>query len=338
MTSPDVATHRTRRRITLAAIVAIIGIAVALLLRSCDTGPAVIRVVAAGNIACGLNDPNYNTGKGANGQCAQLATSNIAVALHPDYVIGLGNYQFEMPTAQAYTKVYGPSWGRLRTITYPAIGNQEYKVHAANTFRTYFVGRVPADQSYWSYDLGSWHIVMLDSNCTTVMGGCLQNSPQQVWLAHDLATHPNKCVMAVWHHARWSNGIAGRDERTRDLYKTLYNYNADVVLSSHDFDYERFTPLNPTAGSDPKRGVVQFVAGAGGQAHYVPTLGNAPWRAKRAPIKSAFADFTHQGVLELALNRASYSWKYYALGAKTHTNGATVAGAAVIDSGTTACH
>ena len=109
------------------------------------------------------------------------------------------------------------------------------------------------------------------------------------------------------------------------------------MLSSHDFDYERFFGLDPVGQRDDRHGLVQFVAGAGGQAHYVPTIGNAPWRAKRAPIESAFADFNHQGVLQMTLNPTSYSWKYYALGARPTSVDAAVAGAGVVDSGTRSC-
>ena len=277
------------------------------------TAPAMVRVVAAGDMACDPDDPEFLAHSEAEGDhCRQEEASRIALLLQPDLLLGLGDYQYELPTADAYRDVYGPTWGRLRDRTVPVFGNQEYKVHDANTFLTYFGDRVADKRGYWSRDAGDWHLVVLNSNCATVDGGCLQGSPQQVWLDADLAHTKRRCILAAWHHPRWSSGIAGPDERTKDLFSTLYAHGAELVLSGHEADYERFGPLDPTGHPDDA-GVRQFVVGTGGQAHYEPQPGDSPWRAKVVAPRSEFVDYSHHGVLELELRPGGWLWRFHAV-------------------------
>src|SRR5690606_31562196 len=197
------APHTRRRLIGVVVIVAVAIAGVLLLLRACeDEQPQSVSIVAAGDMGCDPKDP----GSGTALECQAKAVSDIAVGLKPYAFIGLGDYQYEIPTTEGYETVYHPTWGRLRDITFPAIGNQEYKVHEANTFHTYFGERSGPDQGYWSVQLGQWHVVFLNSNCTVVIGGCGAGSPQHRWLQEDLAANDTKCTMAVWHHPRWSNG------------------------------------------------------------------------------------------------------------------------------------
>jgi hypothetical protein len=249
----------------------------------------------------------------------------MAVELHPYAFIGLGDYQYELPTTTGYEEVYGPAWGRLRDRTFPVLGNQEYKVNDANTFRAYFGDRAGPEEGYYSTQIGTWHVVFLNSNCKVVTGGCATGSPQQKWLAADLAATTARCTMAVWHHPRWSNGIAGSDQRLTDLYRTLLDNRVDVLLSGHEANYERFGPLDGSGAPDPA-GVRQFVVGTGGQVTYDPAEGDAPWRDEAAPIPSEFLDSDHHGLLRLTLNPDSYDWEFLALGA------------GVLDSGSASCH
>jgi hypothetical protein len=147
-----------------------------------------------------------------------------------------------------------------------------------------------------------------------VDGGCGTGSPQQRWLAADLAGNSQRCVLAAWHHPRWSNGIAGPDGRTADLYQTLYDHRVELVLSGHDADYERFGPLDPAGAPDP-RGVRQFVVGTGGQAHYAPGPDDTPGRSGVTVPPSRFVDYRHHGVLELELRPDRWRWRFHALGA-----------------------
>jgi hypothetical protein len=315
-----------RAQAGLAAFLIIV-IAIVYLLMRDTAGPETVRAVAAGDMACDPDDPLFLANSDAEGgYCRHAEVSEIAAAMNPDVLLGLGDYQYELPTADAYRDVYGPTWGRLRNQTIPALGNQEYKVHEANTFTEYFGERVRDPQGYWSEDVGRWHVVVLNSNCTSVTGGCLKGSPQQEWLAADLAANKKKCVVATWHHPRWSSGLGGSDLRTRDLYRTLYDHRVELVLSGHDADYERFSRLDPQGQPDP-RGVTQFVVGVGGQAHYAREDGSP-----EPELVGAHVDYEHSGVLELVLMKDRYRWAFHALGGAEDG-----VGVAVTDQGEAMC-
>jgi hypothetical protein len=285
------------------------------------TGPVTIRMVAAGDMACDPDDPDFLARSDAEGDhCRQDDVSTIAAELEPNLFLGLGDYQYELPTRDAYRDVYGPSWGRLRKQTVPVLGNQEYKVHDATTFRDYFGDRVRDPRGYWSQDVGSWHLVVLNSNCSSVAGGCGLGSPQQVWLDADLAKTRKHCVLAAWHHPRWSSGIVGPDDRTKELFRTLYNHGVEMVLSGHEADYERFGPLDPSGKPDPA-GVRQFVVGTGGQAHYEPVPEDSPWRGTTTVPRSEYVDYNHHGVLELDLGPGRWQWRFHALDAEVADQG-----------------
>jgi hypothetical protein len=282
----------------------------------CSTGPDTVRVVAVGDMACDPDDPDLTaTGPARGDRCRHQAVSDLAVALRPAVLLGLGDFQYELPTSEAYRTVYGPSFGRLRERTVPVFGNHEYRVQEASTFTAYFGDRVRDPRGYWSEELGRWHLIVLNSNCGAVAGGCGVGSPQQEWLAQDLAAHDNRCVLAAWHHPRWSTGLAGDDPRTAALYRTLYDHGAELVLSGHEAHYERFGPLDPDGRRD-ERGLLQFVVGTGGQAHYRPEA-TAEARDERgtAPVRSGgpageFVDYDHHGVLELELAPDSWQWRF----------------------------
>jgi hypothetical protein len=269
--------------------------------------PSVVTVAAAGDMACDPADPDLKpAGEPPGDRCRHRSVSDLAVAMDPDYLVALGDVQYEVPTGEAFRTVYGPSWGRLRNRTVPVFGNQEYKVQDASSFTAYFGDRVRDPRGYWSEDIGQWHLVVLNSNCSAVAGGCGTGSPQQTWLATDLADADARCVIAAWHHPRWSNGIAGPDDRTADLFRTLYEYRVELVLSGHDAHYERFGPLNGDGKADEK-GVRQFVVGTGGQVHYRPEIPPVG-----APA-SAYTDFDHHGFLALTLRPDSFEWGFHPL-------------------------
>jgi len=320
-------TPRQRRRAAIAAGVAL-AVVLALLLRGCGT-ESTVTVVAVGDMSCDATDPAQRSpavGR-ATDRCQGRRVADAAVALKPDYLLGLGDYLYEMPTSASYRQIYGPTWGRLRGVTVPALGNQEYKVHEANTFFDYFGDRAVDRLGYWSTDVGAWHVVVLNSNCTTVAGGCSRGSPQQLWLEQDLAQDKARCTLALMHHPRWSTGIAGPDQRGRDLVATLVSHQVELVLSGHEADYERFAPRDATGQASPT-GITQIVAGAGGQAHYEPSVGDAPWRVGKGKITSAFFDGAHHGFLELVLEPTRWQWRYHALIGSADT---------VVDRGSASC-
>ena len=302
-----------RARRILGWLLAAVAIVVALMLglRACeDPSPTTVRAIAVGDMVCDPADPQFNDGRGTAQGCQHQAVSDAAVALKPDALLGLGDYQFEVPDAASYRDVYGPSWGRLRASTIPALGNQEYKVHDANTFRGYFGDRSGPDAGYWATDLGTWRVIVLNSNCTTVQGGCAEGSPQWRWLDSELSTNPARCTVALWHHPRWSNGIAGADARTEDLVRLMANHGVDIGLSAHEADYERFRPMGGD-GRANERGIRTFVVGAGGQAVYEPGEGDAAWRARQTSAGSEHFDGRHNGFLELVLAPDRYEWRFH---------------------------
>jgi hypothetical protein len=304
-----------RRRWIAGGLVLLAVAAVAPLLIRQQSVPDIVRLVAAGNMACDPDDPHFTDhAADAGDHCRHDDVSTVAVRLNPTLLIGLGDYQFERPTSDAYRDVYDPSWGRLRERTVPVFGNQEYKDRDAKTFTDYFGGQVRDLRGYWSQDIGDWHLVVLNSNCESVPGGCATGSPQQQWLAADLSGDHHRCVVAAWHHPRWSSGIAGPVGRVSDLFRTLYDHRADLVLSAHDADYERYGPLDPDGRPDP-RGVRQFVVGTGGQAHYPPDAADLAPRAGIAAPASEFVDYRHHGVLELELLPGGWRWRFHALAA-----------------------
>ncbi|MFI7543888.1 metallophosphoesterase family protein [Actinoplanes sp. NPDC049599] len=293
-------------------------------LSRCSSGPDSVRVVAVGDMACDPADPDLTPPGTAPGErCRHQAVSDLAVALRPAFLVGLGDFQYELPTGEAYRTVYGPSFGRLRDRTVPVYGNQEYRVQDASTFTAYFGDRIRDTRGYWSQELGRWHLVVLNSNCGAVAGGCGTGSPQQEWLARDLAAQGDRCVLAAWHHPRWSTGLAGDDPRTEALYRTLYDHDVELVLSGHEAHYERFGPLDPDGRPDAG-GVRQFVVGTGGQAHYRPEPATG---ASAAGPAGEFVDYDHHGVLELQLDPGGWQWRFHPL----------AAGRAVTDEGEGTC-
>ncbi len=274
-------------------------------------------LVAVGDIACDPDASNFNGGKGTTSNCHQMATSNVALALRPDAVLPLGDVQYEQGTAEGFSRSYHPSWGRLKSISRPVVGNHEYLTDNAAGYYGYF-GAVAGDpsQGYYSYDLGSWHMVALNSNCSRA-GGCSAKQPQGKWLIADLAAHKNQCTLAYWHHPRWSHGEHGDHETMSSFMETLYAAGAEVVLVGHDHDYERFAPLAPDGSVDREKGIRQFVVGSGGRNHYVTSTG---------PTTEAMNDDTY-GVLHMTLKPNGYDWKFVPEVGKTYS-----------DSGSGTCH
>jgi acid phosphatase type 7 len=233
-------------------------------------------------------------------------------------VFTLGDNVYNSGTAAQFANCYGPSWGRHKARTKPSVGNHEYLTSGASGYFGYF-GSAAGDpkKGYYSYDKGSWHIVVLNSNCSPV-GGCAAGSAQERWLTADLANHPNKCTLAYFHAPLYSSGEHGSSAYVRPFWNALYQANADVVLSGHDHDYERFAPQDANGVADPERGIREFVVGTGGKSHY-------PFGTIRP--NSQVRNANTYGVLKLTLHAGSYEWKFVPVAGKTFT-----------DSGTTGCH
>ena len=214
---------------------------------------------------------------------------------------------------------YDKTWGRAKSRTRPAPGNHEFHAAGASPYFDYF-GATAGDPKtgYYSYELGAWHIVVLNSECKDV-GGCEAGSPQEKWLRSDLAAHPAACKLAYWHKPLFSSGGAhGNDLTVKPLFQALYDAHADLVIGGHDHDYERFAPQNPDGAADPAHGIREFVVGTGGKNH-------RPFGESKP--NSEVRDATAFGVLKLTLKPKSYDWQFIPEAGKSFT-----------DSGTGACH
>src|ERR687889_457136 len=234
-------------------------------------------------------------------------------------VATLGDNAYPKGTDTNFAKCYEPSWGQFKARTMPSPGNHEYETPGASGYFEYF-GTAAGDpgEGYYSYDLGSWHVISLNSNCSFVVGACAPGSPQEQWLKADLAAHSNACTLAYWHHPRFSSGMHGDHSIVAPFWDDLYQAGADVVLNGHDHDYERFAPLNPSGQSDPAQGIRQFIVGTGGAEL-------REFNRIHPTSERQIAGFN--GVLEMELHPDGYDWQFV-----TAPNGRTA------DSGSASCH
>lgn len=282
------------------------------------TLPKDVRIAAAGDIACSPDsDPNFDQGAGTVNHCQEEATSSLILSKKVDAVLALGDLQYSTGRLAAFEKSYDKSWGRFKALTHPAIGNHDYKQSRGAGYYSYFGAAAGnRNKGYYSYDLGNWHLIALNSNCDEV-GGCDKHSPQIQWLVKDLKNHPSKCTLAYWHHPRFSSGQHGSNGAYQDFWDALYKANADVVLVGHDHDYERFAPQTPEGDADTTLGIQEFVVGTGGESHY--QVGEPRANSEKI-IPDTF------GALFLTLHDNSYDWQFDSAAGDT------------LDSGRADCH
>jgi hypothetical protein len=250
--------------------------------------------------------------RGTGDEATAALVNNIAGT-----VFTIGDNSYPNGTDSDFANCYDPSWGQFKARTQPAAGNHEYNTPGAVGYFNYF-GAAAGDptKGYYSYELGTWHVVVLNSNCSQV-GGCVAGSPQEQWLKEDLAAHQNTCTLAYWHHPRFSSGTHGNSSDLGAFWNDLYQAGADVVLNGHDHDYERFAPQTPGGISDPTQGIREFVVGTGGAAFTgFKTI---------APNSQARIANTN-GVLKMTLRPSSYDWEFV-----------TAPGGTVADSGSGNC-
>ena len=213
-----------------------------------------VRVAAAGDIACDPDSSEFNGGAGFPTDCRQMAVSSAILAGNYDAVLPLGDEQYNSGTASAFAASYDPSWGRLKAISHPVVGNHEYGSPGAAPYFKYFGSAAGEPGKGWySYELGSWHVIAINSNCAQV-SGCGVGSPQELWLRQDLAAHPARCTLAYWHHARFSSGQEGDSGSLETIWEDLFDAGAEIVLTGHDHDYERFAPQNGDGALDDVNG------------------------------------------------------------------------------------
>ncbi|SBW24117.1 Alkaline phosphatase [Candidatus Protofrankia californiensis] len=250
----------------------------------------------------------------ADSGSGDTATANLLDGISGT-VFTVGDNAYPDGTASDFTNYYDPTWGRHKARTRPAPGNHDYNTSGATGYYNYFGANAgPSGRGYYSYDLGNWHVVSLNSEISTSAG-----SAQEQWLRTDLAASTKSCTVAYWHQPRFTSG-ANHAPNTAigPLVQALYDYNAEVILAGHNHQYERFAPMNPSGGLDTTRGIRHFVVGTGGAGFY--GFGTIQ------PNSEARNSDTH-GVLKLTLQSNSYTWQFVPEAGKTYT-----------DSGTTSCH
>jgi calcineurin-like phosphoesterase family protein len=253
-------------------------------------------LVAAGDIAC-------PPGSAPTGDaCEQAGTATLVQSLGPTAVAALGDEQYESGTSAEFAGSFEPSWGQFKSLIHPAVGNHEYLTSGASGYFGYFGGAAgDPTKGYYSFELGDWHLIALNSNCEYV--SCAAGASQEQWLRADLASHSSRCTLAYWHHPLFTSGPSkGQADNlaTRPLWQALYDNHADVVLNGHDHDYERFAPQAPDGQRDPN-GIREFVVGTGGKSHFAISTTSPNSEAQNADVF---------GVLLLGLDSASYNWRF----------------------------
>ena len=293
-----------------------------------------VSVAAAGDIACNPADPNYNGGAGQNNACMQAATAGLIAGGGYDRVLALGDEQYDCGSLPAFTASYDASWGQFVGKTLPVPGNHEAKTTSdfgetgcssqQTGYFTYYANHGVTEaagvngKGYYSVDLGSWHIVAVNSNCSAI-GGCSAGSPQETWLRNDLAAHAGQCTLAMWHEAAWSTtGTSQGTTKMRPIWADLVNAGVDLALAGHFHHYERFADLDANGQPAAGTGTRQIVAGTGGV--------NQGGFGSTTPAPGSQVRMTGFGVLALTLSSGSYSWQYVKVGGT------------VADSGSEACH
>jgi hypothetical protein len=226
-------------------------------------------------------------------------------------VFAAGDIAYLEGTAQQFRDCYDPTWGRQKFRTRPAPGNHEYLSPGAAPYFAYFGALAgPPGLGYYSFPLGAWHAISLNSNVSVTQG-----SAQGQWLRADLSSSPTKCTIAYWHHPLFTSGPNGDNTEMRDFWRMLYAAGVDIILNGHDHLYERFAPQDPDGIPDPAHGIRQFTVGTGGAPLYdlVRIAPNSEVRLKSF------------GVLKLTLSAETYQWEFIG-----------VSGAG--DSGSGSCH
>jgi len=255
--------------------------------------------VGAGDIGwCGLD------GAAATGRLLDGIAGTVFTA---------GDNAYFNATAQEFAQCYDPFWGRHKPRTYAVPGNHDYIQPGAGPYFAYFGDRAgPSGLGYYSFNLGAWHIITLNSEIATDAA-----SPQVSWLRADLTANHPLCTAVIWHKPLYSSGPNGDNLFMREIWRVLYDANVDVIINGHDHDYERFAPQDPDGRRDNTRGMREFIAGTGGAQLY-PFVTSHP---------NTEAWFSVWGVLQFTLRANDYDWRFV-----------PVAGQSASDFGTDRCH
>src|SRR3954452_437409 len=298
------------------AAVAVVGMMLA-------TAPAVHAadpvVIAAGDIAGDTADPFFLGGNGDIANCAQRRT---AALLDPaTAVLALGDNQYNTGAFAQYLAVFDTTWGRFKSKMWAVPGNHEYGRPNASGYFQYFGSRVgTAGQGWYSFNLGQWHVIALNSECDFLPAGtCAANGPEDRFIRADLAANPRKCTMAFFHEPRFSSGstTVKNAQAVAPLWTTLYNGGADLVLTGHKHFYERFAPLDRTGtATTAALGMREFIVGTGGEDQAATPVARTGSERRKGRVF---------GVLRLALHPSSYDARFVPEAGQTYSDVTTTA-------------
>ena len=299
-------------RLPAAALVLVLVLAASAAQAAPAADGAVHTIYAAGDIArCKHPDPRWSG--------AAATAGLVEWALRADRhatVLTLGDHTYPNGTAREFADCYGPTWGRFRERTWPTPGNHEYNTPGARPYFDYFGAR--AGRGYYSLRLGGWHLISLNSNLKGA-----EHTAQLAWLRQELGKDPARCTLAFWHHPLYTSGGHLGPGRMADAWELLHQAGAELVLSGHDHDYERFAPQDAHGRLDRERGLRQFVVGTGG-AYATPFL--------RIRDNSEVREASFDGVLRLRLLDGGYEWEFLAAEPERIPAGAR------LDRGSGSCH
>jgi hypothetical protein len=285
-------------------------------------------IVAAGDIACSPADVNYNNGLGTATACHEKATSDLVLSLNPAAVLTLGDEQYNSGKLTDFLTSYDPTWGRFKNITHPSLGNHEFGQTGASGYFNYFGDNAtPLEpgcrsncKAWYSYDVGNWHIITLNTECTTNNNNCVAGSEQDLWLKSELAkaNAAGQCKLVASHHPKWSSSSFGATDIDQ-LVQDMYDGHADIYLSGHMHGYERFAPQNPAGQLDTANGITQIISGGGG-AFFTGFLAPQP--------NSLVRNNDTYGVAKFVLHQHSADYQFMRDPTSGHFS----------DSGTVTCH
>lgn len=312
---------RLRRCLTVLGALAALGAACVGCQADSASPPAVTPATVGNSRPSPVASGVVLVGAGDIGDCDGTADEATAALLDqiPGIVFTAGDGAYDDGSAKDFGNCFHPSWGKYRDRIRPAVGNHEYHTGGARGYFTYF-GTAAGDpaKGYYSYNLGAWHVVVLNSNCDEI-GGCGADSEQARWLRADLSATPTRCTLAYWHHAYYTSGDQHKPAQwMRPLVETLYTGGVDVVVAAHNHNYERFAPQTPDNVRDDVHGIRAFVVGTGG----------ADLNGFRDPEpNSEVRGGDAHGVIKFTLDPESYSWQFLPESGKSFT-----------DTGTGSCH
>jgi alkaline phosphatase len=254
------------------------------------------------------------------------SAATAAAAANADFILGLGDYQYQTGSLSDYNAYFDKDWGPLVPKIYPVLAPTHDQNWGGDPLKYWNGGgasgyqapvTLSTHQSY-SFDKGAWHFIAIDDSCYRETLIC-STSALLAWVKADLAAHPSKCTLAYWHQAYFtSTADHAPFQEMQPVVQALYDSGVDVVLQAHNHNYERFAPQTPQRVADPAKGIRAFVVGTGGIGFYSfrDTAANSEARSDSS-----------YGVLRMTLRDGSYDWQFQNTGGTPFT-----------DAGTDTCH